>query len=347
MRDEVIEVKKQMIKGLVDSSIDTRTYEEDIIFTLLGHSNLDYFEYVSGKLLVLLAEKGLEVIDTIKPRVPDPINSALFALRDRTSSIFLNNLTDLLNVKSLSGKELTYIINTSRKYLGSFVDKDKLAKLLKLIISNRKLFIQSNPVLYIHSGGFTPYAHSGHIEAVKHFCNVAIAQNQDSARVILWTYEKNKFKDHKLRPFILRIQDIHRVFHNINTVSIFNYPGSTDGDGQAIMYKILTLLSDNKIRYCIGSDSFIKRMQLLKDKDPTTCLTMQLPNIHFYISLRAGTNINALKEAVLYAKSQKKDVTLVGVQTKVLSGTMLREMADIKAQLYAEGLWFQAENSLI
>jgi hypothetical protein len=347
MFDEAIETKKLMINGLINKTIDSKVYEEDISFALLGHSNLDYLEYASGELLISLAENGLKVIDNIKSSQPDPINPALFLLRDKTSSIFLGNLIDLLNVTTLSKIELSNIINTSRKYLGSFVEKDKLAKLLQLIVSHKDIFVHSNPILYIHSGGFTPFAHSGHIEAVKHFSNAAIASYQDAARVVLWTYEKNKFKDHKLRPFSVRIQDIHRVFHNINTVSVFNYPGTTDGEGQAIMYKMLAQLSDNNIRYCIGSDSFIKRMQLLKDNDQTTCLTMQLPNIHFYISLRADTDIKALNEAITYAKSQKKGVTLVGIQTKVFSGTMLREMAETNAQLYTEGLWFQAENSLV
>ncbi len=347
MLDGATDTKKLMIHNILSNSLDLSIYEEDIRYALLGHTNLDYLEYVPGKILVSLAEKGLEVLHDIRDATPDPINPTLFMLRDKTSRIFLNNLSDLFNINPINVEELVNNINLSRKYFGAFVNKNLLTKLFELIITHKDIFSASNPVLYIHSGGFTPFAHSGHVEAVKHFCNYAISKHQAAGRVVLWTYDKNKFKDHKVRPFSLRIQDIHRVFHNTNTVSVFNYPGSTDGEGQAVMYKMLAQLSDNKIRYCIGSDSFIKRMELLRDKDPTTSYTMKLPSIHFYISLRPDTNIKALNEAIEYANTHNKKVTLVGIQTKIFSGTILREMLETNARLYTEGLWFQAENNLV
>ena len=335
-----------MIKSLVKGVIDKQLYLNDIRDCLKGYTNLDYLEYVNGPLLVSLAETGRDIIHDLDGSNNISVTNPLYKLRDKTSLNYLNNLVSILS-STLNKKNFIYLINSSRKYLGMFVEKEKLKSIFDLILKHRSLFECSNLKLCIHSGAYNPITHSGHIETAKHFEYYGMCRLGDVSRLILWTFEENKYKPESNGTFNKRIKEIHRIFHNSPRISIFNYPGSTRNDMQANMYSMLSKLTDNKIRYCIGSDAFIKRINLYRSGDPTTKAIFSLENLKFYISVRAETNIIALEKAISESKILDRDVEVIGIQTKRFSGSELRQMRLQKRSSYYEGLWYEVENAVI
>lgn len=320
--------KESFMRSIVDGSLNEKMIELEILDTINGRTNLDYFEYAKGSILADLANKFHKVLISNPSKFSFcPEMSVLQNIRRSKFSTFIKNFSEI--IKSEKEENLGNFIKNNRKFLGMASSPTEIFLLTELLLSIPTSFDweKYQPNLYQFPGSFNPFPHNGHLATADIIHDYSTLNDKKPSLVGVWTFANNPHKPDINQTFKERLDMLHRGFIDTNFSSIINIEGDSSGQRQHEQMKLIAEIAGDKIRYCLGGDAFLKKVGDMQNADIGANSLFKDLNTLWYITPRPEDNMDDIIKGANEVSERFGSILIILPSQKLtLSGTMIREM---------------------
>lgn len=321
------DTKEGVLNALLAPSLDTPILKKEVAAILGGLTTPDYFEYMRPDLLRRTAAAYSDILSEFSSTSKMPTDQSVQALRQESVQAFLHESSQ---ISATDKSQLYRYVHAKRKTLGMVQTRAELKNVCDIIQKSHEAHNPSpqNQDVFLYMGTFNPFPHSGHMEVANTALNYARLAHFADPRVIVSATSQHRWKPGTSDSFQQRLDQLHNAFFYSPGVSIANMPASDESSNLFYRQSLLARISGtSRLRFIIGSDSFIGMTRLAELGDAFATPFFQHEQTEFYVSQRPKDNPEQLDRAKNIAASMGALVHPLSAPRYQLSGTFVRGLS--------------------